>query len=261
MGYPGPRRLALVAALLLAPPVVAQPLAEATPDEITHGKRVFDVHCSRCHGLDGVGGEGPNLMRENLRRATTDEALIEIVDDGIPGTDMPGHGSLNTREIRRVAAYVWSLGVAPREDLPGDPAAGRELYEATLCSACHIVNGEGIAFGPDLSRVGLLRGSAFLRESIEDPAKVVSPRYRSVLVEDRAGARIMGVRMNEDTFTIQLLDQAGRLRSFRKAELREFQLLPEESMMMTYTDFEEQELDDLVAFLATLRGPRGDESR
>ena len=67
--------------------------------------------------------------------------------------------------------------------------------------------------------------------------------------------------MNEDTFTIQLLDQAGRLRSFRKAELREFQLLPEESMMMTYTDFEEQELDDLVAFLATLRGPRGDESR
>ncbi len=254
----GPSRFALLATLLLAAPAAAQPLADANPEDVVHGTRVFEIHCARCHGLGGTGGEGPNLMRENLRRSTEDDALLEIVDNGIAGTDMPGHGSLNTREIRNVAAYVRSLGVAPREDLPGDPVAGKELYEMTLCSTCHIVNGEGLALGPDLSDVGLLRGSAHLRESIQDPPKVVNPRYRTVLIEDANTRTVMGVRVAEDTFTIQVIDEAGRHRSFRKSELREFQLLPDESMMMSYADFTDQELDDLVAYLATLRGPEGD---
>lgn len=258
----------LGAALALAPagaaaaePQTDPPLDEAAPEELTQGQRLFDIHCSRCHGLGGVGGEGPNLMRENLRRSTTDEALLSIVEDGIEGTDMPGAWTLNGQEIRGVAAYVRSLGTVAREDLPGDPARGRDLYDATLCSTCHVVNGEGIAFGPDLSDIGLLRGSEHLRESIRDPAASVTPRYRTVLVEDAGGAETMGVRMNEDTFTIQILDQAGRLRSFRKTEIRRFELLPEESLMMSYADFGDDELDDLVAYLATLRGPQGGPSR
>ncbi len=250
--------LPAAAVFALAAPAASQPLAEAGAEQIAHGKRIYEIHCARCHGLDGVGGEGPNLMRENLRRSTQDDALIEIVDIGIPGTDMPAHGSLNTQEIRNVAAYVRSLGVAPREDLPGDPGRGRDLYEMTMCSTCHIVNGEGIALGPDLSDIGLLRGSAHLRESIQDPPKAVNPRYRTVLVEDARGAIVMGVRTGEDTFSIQLIDEAGRHRSFRKSQVRDWKLLPEESMMMSYADFTEEELDDLVAYLATLRGPEGD---
>lgn len=254
----------LASAPAAAGPVERQtgpPLDQAAPEEVTQGQRLFDIHCSRCHGLGGVGGEGPNLMRENLRRSTTDEALLAIVEDGIEGTDMPGAWTLNGQEIRGVAAYVRSLGTVAREDLPGDPARGQDLYDATLCSTCHVVDGEGIAFGPDLTDIGLLRGSEHLRESIRDPAASVTPRYRTVLVEDAGGAEIMGVRMNEDTFTIQILDQAGRLRSFRKTEIRRFELLPEESMMMSYADFRDDELDDLVAYLATLRGPEGGPSR
>ena len=29
----------------------------------TSGKQLFDIHCSRCHGIGGTGGEGPSLTR------------------------------------------------------------------------------------------------------------------------------------------------------------------------------------------------------
>lgn len=223
--------------------------------EAGQGERLFEIHCARCHGLDGAGGEGPSLMRENLRRATDDETLREIVDRGIPGTDMPPASSLNTQEISAVADYVRSFGVQARVELPGDPAEGEALYAAAACSACHLVNGEGIAFGPDLTDVGLLRGPDYLRQAIEAPEAAVLPRHRTVRIVEANGAQVMGMRVNEDTFSIQILTPAGELRSYRKRDLREFSLLPDESLMMSYAgQFSEAELDDLVAYLASLRG-------
>ena len=70
--------LPAAAVFALAAPAASQPLAEAGAEQIAHGKRIYEIHCARCHGLDGVGGEGPNLMRENLRRSTQDDALIGI---------------------------------------------------------------------------------------------------------------------------------------------------------------------------------------
>ncbi len=252
---PAPKRLRgllpiFAAALALAPGI-------AVSQE--QGQRLFEVHCARCHGLDGAGGEGPSLFRENLRRATDEETMREIVDRGIPGTDMPPASSLNSQEIGAVADYVLSFGVVAQVDLPGDAAAGEELFTAAACGACHLVNGVGIAFGPDLSDIGLLRGPAFLRESIEAPEAAVLPRHRTVRIEEAGGAQVMGIRVNEDTFSIQVLTPAGELRSYRKGEIREFALLPGESLMMSYAgQFTDAELDDLVAYLASLRG-RNDE--
>lgn len=241
---------ALAVAWFLAPGVAS---AQAPGED--QGERLFGIHCARCHGLDGGGGEGPSLMRENLSRANDRDALFEIVDEGIPGTDMPGAWSLNGQEIGAVVDYVLSIGVVAQVELPGDPAAGRELYEAAACSACHVVNGEGIAFGPDLSNVGLLRGAAYLREAIEAPEAAVLPRHRTVRVSEAGGADVMGLRVNEDTFSIQILTPAGEHRSYRKRDVREVALLPDESLMMSYAgQFDDAELDDLVAYLASLRG-------
>ena len=247
---PGGRALAgAFAAVLLFLPAIA------TAQAHEQGRRLFEIHCARCHGLDGGGGEGPNLMRENLRRATDRDSMVEIVDDGIAGTDMPGARSLNTQEVGAVADYVLSLGVVARVELPGDPSSGQALYEAAACSACHIVNGEGISFGPDLSDIGLLRGPDYLRQSIEAPEAAVLPRHRTVRVAEAGGAEVMGLHVNEDTFSIQILTPAGDHRSYRKRDVREIALLPEESLMMSYAgQFNDAELDDLVAYLASLRG-------
>jgi len=61
--------------------------------------------------------------------------------------------------------------------------------------------------------------------------------------------------VNEDTFTIQLRDVDGSLQSLRKADLASLEKPPGASVMPSYRDtLEPDEIDDLVAFLATLRG-------
>ena len=110
--------------LLLAAPAAAQPLAEASADDVAHGKRVFDIHCSRCHGLDGVGGEGPNLMRENLRRSTRRRRAARDRGRRHRGHRHAGprvaehQGNPKRRRLRPVAG-----GGSPRRP-PGRPGGG-----------------------------------------------------------------------------------------------------------------------------------------
>jgi putative heme-binding domain-containing protein len=265
------RRLAFGLGLALASATFAQEgarsLTAATPEDLADGRRLFDSQCTRCHGRDGSGGAAPSLQRPKLRRAPDDETLLAVVRDGISGTSMPGATWLLTaRELTRVAAYVRTLGRVTPKPLPGDATRGRGLFEGKGgCLACHIVEGKGGWQGPELSDVGLLRGPEHLRTSILDPLAELSQRpvgyepgtyaaFLPVRARLRDGGTVEGQRVNEDTFTIQVRDGAGRLHSFRKEELAGLEKLLGQSLMTSYRGlFSEAELDDLVAYLASLR--------
>jgi cytochrome c1 len=64
---------------------------------------------------------------------------------------------------------------------------------------------------------------------------------------------ISGRRLNEDTYTLQLIDEQERLRSLTKADLREYTVLTT-SPMPPYKDLTADELADLIAYLLSLRG-------
>jgi putative heme-binding domain-containing protein len=238
-----------------------QSLAEATAADLAAGKRVFDAQCAWCHGADGTGGAGPNFQRATLRHANNDASLIDIVRNGIPGTEMPGSPSgLTDRMAWQIAAYVRSLGrVAPRP-IPGDPQRGAAVYQANGCAACHVVLGSGGVLGPDLTAIGALRGPAYLRESLIDPAAAHPPAYLVVRVVTNGGAEIRGIRLNEDVFWIHLRDQKGALHVLQKADLSLVEREPKETFMPSYASrLSGAQLDDLVAYLASLRGkPRGE---
>ena len=105
----------------------------------TSGKQLFDIHCARCHGIGGTGGEGPGLTRLVLQHAGDDEALSAVIANGIPNSDMPGNWMLGTNEVKAVSKYVRSLGRAEEEPLSGDPQNGRRLYEGKAsCNVFHI---------------------------------------------------------------------------------------------------------------------------
>ncbi len=264
------RSVALACVLAWAPTVSAQaptptPLEQPTSADLESGAQVYAAYCARCHGVDGTGGSGPPLARPRLRRAADEAAIIGILVDGIPGTSMMAAWWLSELEIRQVSAYVRSLGRRPVEPLPGDVDRGAAVYARAGCATCHIVNGQGSGLGPELSDIGTSRGSAFLRESLLDPGAARPDRavpyepyavsaYVVVRAQPRGQAEITGVRLNEDSFTIQLRDPQGRLHSFRKADLQRLQLDPGISLMPSYRDtLTPAEINDLVAYLMTRR--------
>jgi cytochrome c oxidase cbb3-type subunit 3 len=246
---------------------VPEPLVHPTAADLTRGSKLFAGYCSRCHGADGTGGMGPSLARPRLRRAADEAGIIDILQNGVPGTNMAAAFWLSGREIAQVAAYVRSLGERPEEPLPGDPPRGRDVYGRAGCAACHIVNGDGAGIGPDLSDIGAQRGASFLRQSLIDPGAARPERpipyepytyqaYLMVRVQPRGGTEITGIRVNEDAFTIQIRDQQG-IHSFRKRELARLVPEPGISLMPSYRDsLKVREVDDLVAFLMTLRMTR-----
>lgn len=186
---------------------------------------------------------------------------------GIPGTAMGPSRWLSADEARLVVAYVRSLapsgGGGPP---PGDADRGRALFEESGCVGCHTVGGFGTARGPDLTTVGARRGPAYLREAVVDPAAALPrgmtamPRdfvdYLMVRVVDASGREWRGMRMNEDSYTIQLKDARGVVHSFYKPDLRSLEREFDRSLMQSYADqLSDAQIDDLVSYMMTLTGP------
>jgi len=258
--------LALFVTIPLAGTVVLaeSPIPKQTPNDLVHGRRLFQGQCARCHGMDGAGGTGPGLNRSVLTRVYDDQALFSVIKEGIPGTEMPRAWQMIDDEIWQVAGYVRSLGRTARVALPGEPERGKQLYETKAqCARCHIVRGRGSSLGPDLTEIGARRGVSHLRSALLNPGsnKVRdSSGYISFLVirvVTQDGHEVRGIRINEDTFTLQLRDADNRVHSFRKQELKELTREPRETLMPSFqTVFSPSEIDDLIAYLASLRGER-----
>jgi putative heme-binding domain-containing protein len=137
----------------------------------------------------------------------------------------------------------------------GDPARGRLLFSAKgNCAACHRVNGVGPRTAPDLSDVGAIRTPAALQRSLLDPSSGMLPINRPVRAVTRDGVTIRGRRLNEDTFTVQLIDDKERLISLIKADLREYEIGRTSPMPSAAKTMTGDEISDLVAYLLTLKG-------
>ena len=162
--------LCLLIALVCTPALAQSPIADLTPADVTSGQQLFENQCARCHSIGGAGGEGPPLTRPRLRHAADAAALFSVIKDGITGTGMPATWTMNDQEIWQVAGYVRSLSRIEPVSLPGDLDRGRALYQSNDCGTCHIAHGLGEGLGPELSEIGSLRGPAYLREALIDPA-------------------------------------------------------------------------------------------
>ena len=238
------------------------PLA-GDPQAITKGAVLFRQECVYCHGVGARGGmRGPDLTTGSWNHGGADADLARTITDGVAGTAMPPN-NLKTDEIWQIVSYLRTVQQPPPAPV-GDQARGETLFFGTArCSTCHIVNGRGGRLGPELTTVGSARSRAYLVDSIRQPAKQLteirtlgsdSLKYDTVTAVTADGRTIVGVPMNEDTFTIQLMDMSERVHSLDKKTLKSFKH-ENRSLMPAYdaSRLPDADLDNLVAYLQTLR--------
>jgi len=260
------KRWLCATAIAVALGAVPARVAAQNSADVDGGRRLFQGMCVECHGAGGTGGDAPSLNRPRLTHAPDDAALANVIANGIPNTAMPRIRRFTESELRQLVAYVRSVGKLPPDRVPGDAKRGAALYKTLACSSCHIVAGEGGTLGPDLTDIGFMRGAAYLREAVVAPGSslpkgtlsVLSRGYAEYLpvrIITRQGTEIRGIRVNEDAFTIQVRDAAGRFYSLRKTDLELLDKQAEKSMMPSFSSrLTTAELTDLVAYLASLRG-------
>lgn len=216
------------------------------------GARLYRLHCSECHGPDGQGAQGPDLTRGVYRFGSTDEALYRTISKGIAGTPMPAT-TLSDAQLGQIVQHLRLLAGGVRVPLTGHPAAGEALFAGKGgCAKCHMVQGVGGRLGPDLTYIGSVRSPSHLRASILRPDEEVGRTYWSVEAEDHKARTYSGVRMGEDSYSIQILDLNEELLSLAKQDLKRL-VVDKKSRMPAYAQtFTGSELDDLVAYLYSL---------
>jgi putative heme-binding domain-containing protein len=253
------RSLALVISLCLAAPWLAQAQESARPaataELLEQGRRIYLSQCGGCHGMDGSGGRGPSLARPRLLHAPDDDALYRVIQRGIAGTEMPSSW-LSSNQIWSVAAHVRNLGRVTPEPVSGDSRRGKEIYSGKGgCAQCHTIAGRGGAAGPDLDDIGARRSASHLKQALIEPEAFIPARFVMVRLVTTDGRSISGARVNEDAFSIQIRDLSNALHSFWKSELREVEKQWGRSPMPGYQGLlSAQEIDDVVAYLASLEG-------
>ena len=223
--------------------------------DIEAGSRLYSSQCQACHGPTGDQITGIDLRRGQFRRSTSDEDLAKVITTGVPGTAMPPF-SLQPTEVSGVIAFIRAgfdpAGTAVKV---GNAARGRQLFDGKgACASCHRVNGTGPRVAPDLSDIGAARTPAALQRTLLDPSSGMMPINRPVRVVMKDGRTLIGRRFNEDTFTVQLIDQQERLLSLEKKDIRTLEVQTTSPMPSYNGKLTTDELSDVIAYLITLKG-------
>jgi putative heme-binding domain-containing protein len=225
--------------------------------DIEHGFRLYSDQCSTCHGPNGDGVAGVDFRTGVFRRAKSDDDLRAVITKGIPGTAMPPHSFANPQLLGLVAYLRNIRDFDSRAVTLGDIERGRSVLEGKGgCLACHRVRGIGSRVAPDLSDIGAVRSAGAIQRSLVDPTGTMLPQNRSVRATTRDGHVISGRRLNEDTYTVQVINEQQRLVSLDKADLLEYVVITSSPMPSYKDQLAAQELADLLAYLVSLKGLR-----
>jgi cytochrome c oxidase cbb3-type subunit III len=221
-------------------------------ESIRSGMAMYRVRCADCHGLDAKGYRGPDLTAL-LAGDMTDEKLFNTIRKGVPGTDMPA-SQASDDELLLTIAYLRNLSITPTEAVTGNVENGARLF-AAQCAGCHRTGSRGGRIGPDLTRIGIARSRAALVREIRTPSEWMAPTYETVTLVTRDGARIRGVKKNEDSFSIQIMDTRERIQGYLKPDLKEV-IYEKESLMPAFgpSRLNDSDLNDIVGYLSSLRG-------
>ena len=265
--------LAAAAILAASASMLAQVAGPApySAAEVSAGNKLYRAHCVSCHGAGGDQIAAVNLFQGRFisRDLSNDENFVTLIVNGTSNGMMPGI-DLSKAEASTIVAYLRSAStgrppVQPSEKndvaasrekvapLSENAVRGRTLFEKRDCLTCHRLGERGAFSGPDLSDIAFVRSPEELKRALLEPDAEVVPHNRTYRVVTADGVTVTGRLLNHDTFKVQLIDAEGRLLSFTKANLKTYGIVAKSPMPSYKDQLSAAELDDLIAYLATLK--------
>jgi putative heme-binding domain-containing protein len=246
----------LITAPLICDGVLAQQDHSYTAEDIQAGSRLYSAQCATCHGATGDTIAGVNLRRGQFRRPMSDDDIKSTITSGVAGTGMPPF-TLQPGELNGLIAYIragFDVGNAPVR--VGDASRGRAVFEGKgACTSCHRIAGKGPRTAPDLTDIGAARNAQQLFRSVTEPATQMMPINRPVQITMKDGKVIKGRRLNEDTYTVQVITDQEQLMSIDKTEIRTLDVSKASTMPNAVSKgLTPDDVADLVAYLASLKG-------
>jgi PQQ-dependent dehydrogenase (methanol/ethanol family) len=236
--------------------------AGASAQSLEVGKKAYETRCVGCHGSDGAGGgHGPGILELRRSRATSREALREVILKGIPDAGMPPF-PMSDGEVEGIIAYIAMLKAPAAEyPVPGDPLSGERFFTGKgNCASCHMVRGRGGVLGPDLSNLARTRKLGQIEQALKEPgaasatpafrARAGSVRsYRAVSVRLSDGRTLRGLAKYEGPFDLGLQSIDGKFHSIPKSQVAQ---LVHEKSLMPKVEASPEEMRNLLAYLTRL---------
>jgi alcohol dehydrogenase (cytochrome c) len=227
-----------------------------TTAAILAGARLYANNCQLCHGSNGDGIAGVNLPHQQFKHAVSDDDIRATIHGGQAAAGMPPFSALTSGELDALVAFVRSgfdkTGTPIRL---GDKDRGRVLYEGKGdCARCHFPRGDGPFGAPSLVDVGDRRVPADIVRTILDPSGTLLPINRSAHIVTSDGRVYNGRRLNEDSYSVQLIDDRHQLVSLLKSDIRQLDLSRVSAMPAYAGIFSDAEMGDLLAYLVSTKG-------
>jgi putative heme-binding domain-containing protein len=216
----------------------------------TKGKSIFEGKCATCHGLDGRGGEhAPDIVRRAAVKALSNEALLDLIHEGITEAGMPGFPSLADEDAQALVAYLRLLqGRSSANPATGDPARGHDLFFGKAgCSSCHQIGRWDQFVARDLAGFARDHPADEIRDAILRPE---GGPVETVTAVAQDGRKFSGTIRNEDNASLELQGGDGQYYLLMKSSLVKVQRQIGDPMPVNYGQrLTGSELDDLVSYI------------
>lgn len=227
--------------------VHAQTLPEGT------GKAAFERICGACHSVNVA-------TSQRMTRVQWNAVVNDMVSRGAQGTSGEFESVVNYLSINFGKGNVSPTGggqppeaaeqLAPlsRQEI----AAAKKLIQTNGCLSCHRIGEAGSYIGPDLNEVGSNLSADQILHALASPKDMVQPDNRTVRLLTHDGQSVTGRILNQDGFSVQLIDSSGELKSFEKATLRQFEIVTTNPMPSYATKLNSEDMKTIVRYLASL---------
>ena len=132
-------------------------------ESVQHGQTLFQKSCAICHGVEAMGGVGPNLVESSLvRHDDNGDQIAPLIQDGRVDKGMPAFPLMTTANISDIVAFLHARievasvtsssglasGYSLQQLLTGNAEAGKQYFDGPgKCASCHSPTGNlaGIA--------------------------------------------------------------------------------------------------------------------